>query len=527
MADYVICVDDEQAVLNQLSDQLSRQLGDRYRVECAQSAEEALDLMKELTQAGDSVNMVICDQMMPGMKGDRFLEAVNNGWPDAMKILLTGEAGLDSAIYAINYSGLHRYIEKPWQPEDLLLAVQNLLTQFRLRRDMAHYHARLERKNRQLRSLHEVGIELGATEDPAKILSVTQSAACRILGLDHAATVAIVGRDQAPRWFGLPCDGVDTKLRTELEAIILERRAQSSEPSQTLPPGRFDPPETPFPGRVEPLGHGHKLYGWLLLPGAADRSPETDDVVAVLAGLASSSLRNIELIAARIDTERLSTIGRMLSSIVHDFRNPMTLIKGYGSMLAEPGLLDERRKQYSDLIVQEADRISAMIEELLDYTRGRRTALRPARITVPALVEQFRTWINDDLTQRGIGLSLRLDYDGPLVVDIDRIKRALLNVATNAMDAMDSGGTLTVESRTHDGAVELSLCDTGRGIPAELQSRVFEPFFTHGKRHGLGLGMTITRKIVEEHGGEVLLSSTAGLGTRLTFRFPENEIARA
>src|SRR5947207_162724 len=117
MADYVICVDDEQAVLNQLSDQLSRQLGERYRIECAQSAEEAIAVMKELTQAGDSVNMVICDQMMPGMKGDRFLEAVSNGWPDAMKILLTGEAGLDSAIYAINYSGLHRYIEKPWQPE--------------------------------------------------------------------------------------------------------------------------------------------------------------------------------------------------------------------------------------------------------------------------------------------------------------------------------------------------------------------------------------------------------------------------
>lgn len=521
MSDYIICVDDEQAVLNQLSDQLSRQLGEAYRVECAQSAEEALALMQELTEAGDTVNMVICDQVMPGMKGDRFLEAVNKGWPDVMKILLTGEAGLDSAIYAINYSGLHRYIEKPWQPEDLLLAAQNLLTQFRLRRDMAHYHTRLERKNRQLRSLHEVGLDLAATEDPARVLSAVREAACRILGLEQAATVALVGREAAPRWHGLPCEGIDPATRQALESIIIERRAQASEPSATLPPGRLDPPETPFPGRLEPLGHGHRLYGWLLLPGAADRSPETDDVIAVLSGLASASLRNVELLAARIETERLTTIGRMLSSIVHDFRNPMTLIKGYGSMLAEHGLADDRRKQYSNLIVQEADRIAAMIEELLDFTRGRRTALRPATITVPVLVEQFRTWIQEELTQRRITFASQLDYDGPIFVDIDRVKRALLNVATNAMDAMDAGGTLTVESRAGGGMVELSLCDTGRGIPDDLQARVFDPFFTHGKRHGLGLGMTITRKIVEEHGGEVLLSSTAGTGTRLTIRFPE------
>jgi signal transduction histidine kinase len=520
MTDYVICVDDEQAVLNQLSDQLSRHLGPGYRIECAQSAEEALALMDELHQAGDSVNLVICDQVMPGMKGDRFLEAVNKSWPEAMKILLTGEAGLDSAIYAINYSGLHRYIEKPWQAEDLLLAVQNLLTQFQLRREATQYHARIERKNRQLHSLHQVGIELSSTEDAAAILAVVREAACRILGQTQGAAVALIGREPSVRWHGLPCEGVDAGVQAAAEKALLDRRAALAPMGGALPP-------LSFRGRAQMLRHGESLYGWILLSEAADRSPETADVLAILAGLASASLHNLELNAARLETERLTTIGRMLSSIVHDFRNPMTLVKGYGSMLADPVLAGDRRIQYSNMIVQEADRISAMIEELLDYTRGRRTALHPARVTVPVLVDQLRTWLGDDLGQRDIHFATKLDYDGPLIVDIDRIKRALLNVAMNAMDAMDAGGTLTVESRVQGGAVEIALCDTGRGIPPEVQARVFEPFFTHGKRHGLGLGMTITRKIVEEHGGEIRLESTPGQGTRLTFRFPPDPPASA
>jgi len=190
-------------------------------------------------------------------------------------------------------------------------------------------------------------------------------------------------------------------------------------------------------------------------------------------------------------------------------------------MVGDPSLTDERRAQYAGLIVEEADRMGAMIEELLDYSRGRRTPLRPSYIKVPDLVEHLRRWIAGELKERGITLETRLAYDGPVVVDIDRMKRALLNIASNAMESMESGGTLTVESRAENGKVELAICDTGRGIPDELQAKVFEPFFSHGKRGGLGLGMTIMRKIVEEHGGEVHIHSVAGQGTCLTLRFPE------
>jgi len=508
MTSYILCVDDETAVLSQLSALLSRRLAETCRIECAQSADEALALIAELHAAGDRVELVICDQVMPGMKGDRFLEAVHQRWPEIMKILLTGEAGLESAIYAINHAGLNRYIEKPWQSEDLILEVEKLRTQYRLRADMALYNERLERKSRDLHGLHRIGIDLAFAEDVGRVVALVGEAAAELLGSDEVIVLAQLGADT--RWAGAPHSPVFPGVKQALEARLAECRTTPAE----------DVSDVPGLGRAVAIRHGETFYGWIFVPEALSVAPDTVDLFKILAMQAGASFHRIELLAARVESERLSAIGKMISSIVHDFRNPMTLIKGYGSMVGDPSLTDERRGQYANLIVEEADRMSAMIEELLDYSRGRRTPLKPARIAVPDLVNHLRRWIAGELQERGITLETRLDYDGPLVIDIDRMKRALLNIANNAMESMDKGGTLTVESRTVDGRVELALADTGRGIPPEVVAKVFEPFFSHGKRTGLGLGMTITRRIVEEHGGEVHLQSVVGKGTRLTLYFP-------
>ena len=124
---YIICVDDEQAVLNQLSIQIGEAYEGLCSVESAESAEEALELMEELTNSGGKILLVISDQVMPNMKGDQFLEVVNQKYPSARKILLTGYAGLDSAMYAINNANLDNYFEKPWDRERLLALIQELL----------------------------------------------------------------------------------------------------------------------------------------------------------------------------------------------------------------------------------------------------------------------------------------------------------------------------------------------------------------------------------------------------------------
>lgn len=126
---YIICVDDEQIILNQIATQLEETFGEQYTIEYAESAEEALELIEDIAKDGGYIRLVISDQMMPGMKGDKFLEVVNQKCPEAHKILLTGYAGIESAMYAINYAGLDKYIEKPWDREDLIATVGQLLQQ--------------------------------------------------------------------------------------------------------------------------------------------------------------------------------------------------------------------------------------------------------------------------------------------------------------------------------------------------------------------------------------------------------------
>jgi two-component system NtrC family sensor kinase len=106
-----------------------------------------------------------------------------------------------------------------------------------------------------------------------------------------------------------------------------------------------------------------------------------------------------------------------------------------------------------------------------------------------------------DFEERGARFQEDLAYAGPVVLDLDRMTRALANIASNALDAMGKGGVFTFASRLTGPAVELVLSDTGPGIPAALMARVFEPFFSAGKPRGVGLGMSIARRIVEEHGG--------------------------
>jgi signal transduction histidine kinase len=268
------------------------------------------------------------------------------------------------------------------------------------------------------------------------------------------------------------------------------------------------------------VAHGGTLLGWIFLEGGPEPSREEEGLLAVLAGQAAATLRNIQLLEERLESERLSTIGRMISTIVHDFRNPMTSIRGYASMIEEMDIGPARRKECARLVLEETTRMSAMIDEILEFTSGGTPRLRRKWVTVEDLVATLERLVERELGDRGVTFASDLGYRGIVVVDADRMVRALLNIASNSVDAMPAGGTLTVRSRAVDGHVEIEVQDTGHGIAPELLPRIFEPFFTHGKPRGVGLGMAITRKIVEDHGGRIGLTSELRRGTCFTVALP-------
>ena len=153
--EHIICVDDEEGILTALRQQLGVRFGAECEISVAQSGQDALELFDELCQEKEPIAVVIVDQIMPGMKGVELLEAMHQRSPETTKVLLTGQAGLDAVVQAINRAGLNRYIPKPWDEPDLRLTVESLLTTFRLHRENVQLVENLQLKNIELEQLNE------------------------------------------------------------------------------------------------------------------------------------------------------------------------------------------------------------------------------------------------------------------------------------------------------------------------------------------------------------------------------------
>ena len=156
--DHIICVDDEEGVLTALRQQLGARFGEDCEIDLARSGKDALELIDELGREGENIAIVVADQIMPGMKGVDLLMEVHKRLPRTAKVLLTGQAGLDSVVQAINFAGLSRYLPKPWEEPDLRLTIESLLANYRLQRNNAQLLVSLQEQNLKLEALN-MGLE--------------------------------------------------------------------------------------------------------------------------------------------------------------------------------------------------------------------------------------------------------------------------------------------------------------------------------------------------------------------------------
>jgi diguanylate cyclase (GGDEF)-like protein len=177
----ILCVDDEEGVLLALRQQLGARFGHECDIATASSGADALELLDELERDGERIAVVIADQIMPGMKGVDLLEVVDRRSPTTTKILLTGQAGLDAVVSAINRANLNHYLSKPWDEASLRLAVENLLRQYRLTEENRQLISTLSSKNQALvemnreleAKIHERTHELAEANSRLAQLAVT------------------------------------------------------------------------------------------------------------------------------------------------------------------------------------------------------------------------------------------------------------------------------------------------------------------------------------------------------------------
>ena len=221
-----------------------------------------------------------------------------------------------------------------------------------------------------------------------------------------------------------------------------------------------------------------------------------------------------------IDSERLATIGRMASSISHDLRHHLSAIIANAEFLSDERRRSSEREELYEEIQAAVHQMNELIDSLLEFSRTRES-LRLSPSHPEQAIHAAMGTIRLRPEFRDIRIEMRSNETVEGAYDIRKLERVFHNLLLNACEAVSpSTGQISVELFENKSEIEIRVRDNGRGIPAYLQQRIFEPFFTQGKANGTGLGLTVAQKILEDHGGELLLENSSSKGTTFLVVLP-------
>lgn len=222
-----------------------------------------------------------------------------------------------------------------------------------------------------------------------------------------------------------------------------------------------------------------------------------------------------------LEAERLAAIGRFAGTIVHDFKNPLAIIRLAAELACSADTEPPLRSAAQGKITRQIERMTNLLHELIEFTKpaGQHPNLRPldfARYMNP-LIEEIRQEIAD----RHVELVVEAPPPSLEVrIEPRRLSRLFHNLLNNAIDEMPDGGRIFLAFVTGEKELRIDVRDTGRGIAPEIAESLFRPFATHGKAHGTGLGLTICRRIAEDHGGRIWATAAPGQGATFSFTLP-------
>jgi len=491
----ILVVDDDRTVLDTFGALLGME---GYKMLAALSGEEALRFLQQAaTSPADMlpVDLVILDVMLPAMsgwdvcrwiKGDPWLRYV----PVLMVTALSSIQDQSEAFTA----GADDYVSKPFNSEELLIRVRALLRMGDLQRELLARNAQLHALRTLNESvLHSMGDGLLAVDREGRVTLANQAAMTMLrcspagaeghkldaLGPAYAELAAVIGRVLAEKTLRA-MDQVQIRLGQELVPLRVKTT----------------------------LLH--------------DNEGAVSGVTALLEDL--RPIKEMEAKQRRLD--RLTMLSQMAASIAHEIRNPLQTLSLGMRYLRKSLKPDMATEETLERLQRQVDRISQIISEFL--TLSRPPELNRISCDVRDVLERAMELAEPRL--RECGVWVHRDYAAdlpPAELDAEALERVLSNLMLNAADAMPDGGDLylSVAARDQpmsaDGApeIELQITDTGVGMSPEIAERIFDPFFTT-KPKGTGLGLTIAQRLIEEHGGRIVVASRPGAGTTFTITLP-------
>jgi signal transduction histidine kinase len=435
--------------------------------------------------------------------------------------------------------------------DQAVIAVENV----RLFQELQERTRELARSVEELKALGEVGRAVSSTLDLQTVLSTIVAHAVQLSATNGGI---VYEYDEPTQEFHLRASyRMEPELVQAYQATPLRlgqgatgRAAATSEPMEIT--DLLQEQELPIRG-IRPmlswLGYRSLLAVPLLLEkrimGAltvfrrevGSFSPEVVNLLRTFAAQSALAIQNARLFREIEEKSReIEAANRhkseFLANMSHELRTPLNAIIGFSEVLQERmfGELNEKQAEYTDDILSSGRHLLSLINEILDLSKveAGRMELELATFDLPLAIDNARTFVRERAVKHGINLDVTVDERlGDFVGDERKIKQILLNLLSNAVKFTPEGGRIGISARQSDGAVEISVSDTGIGIASEDQAKIFEEFRQVGgdyahKKEGTGLGLTLAKKFVELHGGRIWVESEVGKGSTFTFTLPIN-----
>lgn len=387
----------------------------------------------------------------------------------------------------------------------------------------------IESRFMKLQKLIEASKSINSTIELDKLLGIILDAAAQSIQADRG-TLYLVDETKKELWSKVTQGTNMVEIRLPIGKGLAGYVAETGE-TNIIPDAYADPRFNPDIDKQTgyhtrnmlcmPLKNKDgKTIGVFQFLNKKQGSFDKDDVAFIdaLSAHASVAIENARMAQEMIKNERLSAVGKMASVIIHDIKNPMATLRVYAQVMKKKSGNEEAIK-LADEMIHQVDRFVNMTQEILDFTRGVSSS-NFKELEFSELMKNVLDFIEKDLEKNKVKLVRNDQFKGIVNLDQDKIIRVFYNIASNARDAMPEGGTLTVSTNEHNGFVKIDFKDTGCGMPDEVKNHIFEPFVTYGKKHGTGLGMSIVKKIIDDHNGKIEIESELGKGTTIRIFLP-------
>jgi len=219
-----------------------------------------------------------------------------------------------------------------------------------------------------------------------------------------------------------------------------------------------------------------------------------------------------------LQAEKFKAVSTLAAGMAHEIKNPLTALKTFAEFIPEKQHDPVFLKELHEIFTKETRRIHGIVQEVLDFAKPRASQFKP--VDIAPLISSTANFLSADLAKRRVEWKIHCNHNGAVVqADADQLRQVLINLIQNAADAMPEGGTITLATQIHDGRLELTVSDTGQGIPPELLPKIFDPFITT-KSDGNGLGLAVVYSIIQAHHGTIHVESRPGAGATFTVRLP-------